>query len=555
MKGITKPGIENFAKLISSETYAVPRFQRDYSWKEVNWIDLWQDVKSIINGEDDERYMGYLVFLQKGKVNEIIDGQQRLITISLMILAFIENLKSFAAVDNDVPRKVQVLRNKYIAEEGVKKGEFNNRIVLNENNNDLYVSFVSGIEMSRKKLTASENFMKKCLQWFTDEIPKLEIKNSEELASTTVNIIDSLYFTTLHVSDDLNAYVVFETLNARGVKLSSTDLLKNYLFQKVSIKGERALDTIESKWKKIVTIIGSEDLVDFIRYYWNSRNKFVRKVDLYRAITLQNATTTSVIQLVDDLSNSAIIYAALNNPQDDYWEGNAKIVEKLQTLKAFKVKQPFIPLLIGKEVLTDKQFEKLLNYCVALSFRYNVICEFPTNIQEDFYSDLAQTIKKNNNIHEIDFKDIYPSNDVFLLYFNNKEFLYNTGNAKIVRYILSSIEKVLTLNRKALPLFDSNMTIEHILPLNPSSDWKIDSDEHKKLVNRLGNLTLLSKQEQKRAGNEKFEIKDKVYKKSEYEISKNIIGTSKNGWDKQMIEQRQEWLGNKAKAIWLIPNI
>jgi uncharacterized protein with ParB-like and HNH nuclease domain len=216
MKGISSPTIQNFTKLVSSERYEVPRFQRDYSWKEANWFELWQDVKSILQAENSERFMGYLVLMQKGKSNEIIDGQQRLITISLLMLAFIHNIQKNEKSDTDASRLVQLLKTKFVAELGVSKDTYTNRLVLNENNNDLYKSFISGSPMSRQKLNGSEKSMKSCLKWFTDKIPDLKLGKSEDLANAAINIADSLFFTTLNVSDDLNAYVVFETLNARG---------------------------------------------------------------------------------------------------------------------------------------------------------------------------------------------------------------------------------------------------------------------------------------------------------------------------------------------------
>lgn len=553
MKGITKPGIENYSKLMSSENYVVPRFQRDYSWKEANWFELWQDVNSILDGSVEERYMGYLVLLQKGRSNEIIDGQQRLITISLMILAFIKNIKNISD-DDEAKRKIQLLKTRYIAEEGIQKGVFTHKLRLNENNHDLYISFVSDIPLSRTKRNPSENLMFKCLNWFTNKIPDLGYDNIEKMANAVQAISDSLFFTTLYVSDDLNAYVVFETLNARGVKLSSSDLLKNYLFQKINPLGEDILNEVEGKWRKIVTVIGSEDLVDFIRYYWNSRNKIVRKVDLYRDIKNDNNTPEKVVTLLNDLLNSAYIYAALNNPNDDYWNGNEKISEKLRTIKIFKLKQPLVPLLIGKEVLDIKQFEKLLNYCVSFSFRYNIICDLSPNEQEFFYNELAQSINTKKTISETDFKKLYPSDEIFMSHFNKKEFIYNTPNSKLIKYILASIERTLS-NEKALSLFSQDLTIEHILPQSPSTEWKIKPDDHKKLVNKLGNLTLLNKQEQKKADNLIFDKKIPVYKKSSYEITKSIVTSSKNGWDEEMIMQRQHSLYLKAKTIWSIPGI
>lgn len=561
MNGITKSAIENFNKLISSEIYSVPRFQRDYSWKEPNWFDLWEDVKKILNRDYDEQYMGNLVLLQKEGSNQIIDGQQRLISISLMFLAFIKTIKSSNLNDHEAIRIVHLLKSKYIAEESITQGDFTNRLVLNENNNDLYNSFISERPLTRSKLNPSEKLLKKGLDWFTNKIKELDAKTPKELGECVNVIASSLYFTILHVADDLTAYIVFETLNARGVKLSSTDLFKNYLFQKISPSGEQPLRDIENKWRRIVNLVGSDEVVDFMRYYWNSRHKITRKVDLYREITIAYNTSKKVIELVDDLVGSAEIYSALIDPDNELWtESNwtydtTDIPQYLNTLKLFRLKQPFVPLLIGKQVLDDKQFEKLLRYCVSFSFRYNIICDFSANDQEVFYNKLALFIKEKGTFSEKEFEGIYPNNETFRKSFESIEFPYQTQDMKIVRYILASIERKLFQNKKALPLFDEEMTIEHILSRSPVKTSGFKSDEHKKIVNKLGNLTLLSKSEQKQVGNSDFAVKFPFYQKSSYSVTNTIVGTSKDGWDKNMVEQRQQFLAKQAASIWYIPNL
>jgi uncharacterized protein with ParB-like and HNH nuclease domain len=553
MQGITRQGLENFSKLIKTENYAVPRFQRDYSWKEPNWFDLWEDVKAVLSGAYTEKFMGYLVLLETGKVNEIIDGQQRLTTISIMILAFIENVKKLKD-DPERDRIISLLKSRFIGEEDVDIDSYIIRLKLNEHNNDLYRSFISGIPLSRRKFNSSEKLMQKCLEWFKEKIYALNLDNSQKIANTVIKIADSLFFTTINVKNESNAYIVFETLNARGVKLSSSDLLKNYLFQKISPKGEDALNDIERKWKTIVSTIGSEDLVDFIRYYWNSRNNFVRTVDLYRAITKEKSTPEDVIKLVDELLACAYIYSAFTKPLDEFWKGNEKIEEKLRVLKLFKLKQPYVPLLIGRELLDDKQFEKLLTYCVAFSMRYNVICDLSANEQEKFYNELALSIKKNEAITENDFKELYPSEDLFFTNFKNKQFIYNTQTTKQVKYILCAIERVFSGN-KAVPLFSQDVTIEHIIPQSLPPDYPIKADVQKKLLFRLGNLTLLSQTEQNDVLNYPFDIKYPVYQKSIYKMTSSIGTASTKVWDEITVDQRQEALYKKAKSIWTIPNL
>lgn len=553
MSGVSNPAIENFSKLIKSPSnYTVPRFQRDYSWTEDNWNDLWLDVKGLHDGKYTERYMGYLVFHPKGKTNEIIDGQQRLITISLLILAFIENIKKFSDLDFDVPRKINVLKNDYIASEKIKKGQFISKLELNENNNDLYHSFISGNPMSRRRLVKSERLMKDCLTWFIEKVSELEFKDADEMGTFVEDIASSFYFSILYVADDVNAYIVFETLNARGVKLSSADLLKNYLFQKVS-NDENKLYKVQRKWGDLVGIIKSENLIPFIRYFWNSRHPFIRKVDLYREI-VSNEEIKDVLKFINNLTDAAIIYQALNTPNDEYWAGNQKVSEYLQTLKIIGVKQIFVPLLIGKEVLDDIQFEKLLKYCVAFIVRYRVVCRAPPNKEEPFYNALALSIFKKRAIFASDFRDLYPTEEEFEKNFKDLHFEYDTQSMKIVRFILGSIERTLVENRRVVPLFDRDMTIEHILSRS-NNVTKIPEEEHKKLKNRIGNMTILSRPEQTQTKDYDFDKKAPIYQESEYKVTKEIVKSSQYVWDKKSIEERQKWLCKKANHIWSIPNV
>ena len=98
--------------------------------------------------------------------------------------------------------------------------------------------------------------------------------------------MDRLFFTVITVTDELNEFKVFETLSARGVRLSATDLLKNYLFSVVARGGahESEITSLESRWESIVGLLGSESLPEFPRVYWNSRHRLVRKADLFKTI-------------------------------------------------------------------------------------------------------------------------------------------------------------------------------------------------------------------------------------------------------------------------------
>ena len=215
--------------------YQVPPFQRDYSWTEDEWDDLWQDMVDLF-AEDGEpaHYMGYLVLQSSdNKHFDIIDGQQRITTISIMILAGLGFLDDLVAAkidaDNNRKRKEQ-LQNSYISYVDPVSLVPHSKLELNRHNNSFYQTYLVPLEqLPRRGLNASEQQLRKAFIWFKDRIKTRmgqEANSGQQLAAFIDSLVDKLFFTVITVTDGLNAFKVFETLNARDVRLSATDLLK-----------------------------------------------------------------------------------------------------------------------------------------------------------------------------------------------------------------------------------------------------------------------------------------------------------------------------------------
>ena len=234
MKGIQNTNTSNFSAVMgNNRSFSVPKFQRDYSWETEQWDDLWQDIVTMIE-EHDEHYMGYLVLQTKDdKHFYIIDCQQRFTTIILLILAAIKNIKRLIenGIDSDSnERRVKNLLNLYIGKEDPVTLEYDNVLELNRNNNPYFKDYIVKMgELRVRNLKATEKLMKRCFEFYDQKL-KGRFSTGQDYASFIQNVVDNLYFTQIVVNDEMNAFRVFETLNARGVQLSSSDLLKNYLF-------------------------------------------------------------------------------------------------------------------------------------------------------------------------------------------------------------------------------------------------------------------------------------------------------------------------------------
>jgi len=555
MKGIQDTTSSTLRQLLGNGlTYEIPKFQRDYSWENEQWDDLWQDIQSVVSGTEPGHYLGYLVLQTRNDKNfKVIDGQQRITTISILILAVIKTLQLF--VDKDIEpekniKRVDSFRNNYIGYLDPVTLIATNKLKLNRNNDDFYRSKLVPLEqLPQRGLNSSERLMKNCFEWFETRI-RSSYSTGEAIAEFIDKMIDKLFFTVISVSDELNAFKVFETLNARGVQLSASDLLKNYLFSVVdsNMPHNSEITEIETIWGKIIGKLGSEKLAEFLRVYWNSKYKTVRKNDLFKAIRRNISEKKEVFELLRNLERSSDIYMALRNPFDELWKGDKQITSNLKTLKIFQVRQPFSLLLAGYQHLDPKIFKKLLNDITILSFRYNIISGLNPNDQETIYNELSQSIRSTNNYDQSILKKIDPKDDSFETAFSNKEFKRTSRNHKIVKYILSKVER--KLYKTDIDLFSDLYTIEHIMPESNDENWKhIPDDVFERCIYRLGNLSILENKLNSDSGTKRYEDKKIIFKKSSLNTTRAIPAHYQQ-WGEPEINSRQSQLANQAKQIW-----
>jgi uncharacterized protein with ParB-like and HNH nuclease domain len=548
----------------NGKIYFVPQFQRDYSWEQDHLDDLWNDLVNTYS-LNEAHYMGSIVLQIKGDQSEkqfwIIDGQQRFTTLSLLALAVINKIKGLAAAEIDKAQNTEradLLMKQYIGQKDPSSLLYSSKLFLNENNDDFYqqrlLTFRSPVNYS--KLIDSDKLLWDAFQYFVKQVNELfnNEKNGEKVASfLTKTVGELLKFIQITVVDELNAYTVFETLNSRGVELTSTDLLKNYLFSLVA-KSNTDLQAVKQQWKKIIDAIGLKDFPIFLRYYLNARSSLVTRDQLFKSIKKVVKSDQQVLDLLDQLESYAYTYNALFNPEDELWQNDKQLKEDVGSLILFRVTLCHPLLMVAFEKFEFAEFKKLLHGIMVISFRYNVIGKLQTNDMEKAYNKTANKVFSgailSTNAALNDLKELYLADDVFRNYFELKSF--NTTNSqqkKIARYILYKIEAQLANGIKTDYQIDEG-TIEHILPENMTAHWNelFTEEDHQRMVYMLGNLSLLeAKLNNKQAGQKPFEEKKEIYKTSQYALSKEIRG---NEWTVQMIKHRQASLAKTAAGIW-----
>lgn len=555
MKGIQNTITGNFSSIISNNRrFVVPKFQRDYSWDTEQWDDLWQDIETMVN-EHDEHYMGYLVLqTNDNKCYNIIDGQQRFTTVLLLVYAAIKCIETLIqqGVDEEENlRRVKNLKLLYMGKEDPVTLMYDNLLTLNRNNNPYFSDYILKLsDLRTRNLTTTEKLMKRCFEYYEGRLAG-KYNDGKAYASFIQDVADGLYFTQIVVSDEMNAFRVFETLNARGVQLSSADLLKNYLFSKVDgeLTHSSRIDTLERKWSQLTDNIKAEKLPEFLRYYWNIQHKSIRSKLVYKTIRDEIKEDKQVFVLLDDLLRFSDIYMALTDATDDMWT-DTEVRENIDLLNLFRLKQPYSLLMSAKAFLDDAGFKNVLKRVITICFRYNVIGDRNPNDQESPFNQLAQYISRERRVDFTLLDSIMVNDDEFKTAFAEKSFPYSSRNVQIMRYILGKIE-FFKGSPRLVKYNDDSASIEHIYPQNPSDAWDLDESKMQRFMYRLGNICLLEKNLNRDIQNGDFQNKKVVFEKSAFFYAKKIAQDFEV-WDEKSIVRLQQELANAAVSIWRI---
>ena len=557
----------NYLDLIGNgKSYRVPPYQREYSWTDEQWEDLWNDIHDLRQESGNDHYMGALVV--EGKSDReflIIDGQQRLATISLLALAVINKLCKMAdqGVEPEKNRERSVnLRNRFIGEKDPASLIEASRLHLNEADDGFYQDYLVQMRPPHnpKGLPKSNRLLWQCFQYFQNNLDQIEdIQEDGEAVAKLLSetVARKLRFIRITVDDELNAYTVFETLNARGLELTTTDLLKNYLFSKVNVAND--LVALERRWKSLITITPQERFPDLLRYHLLCEVPAIRKQRLFKLVRERFKTPGQIFGLLEELEERAELFAALSDCDHNYWSDLPEAKRHIRDLTLFRVRQA-TPLLFAaweRWFQDNKQnFTGVLRLVSVISFRYTVVGGLNPNKLEPEYHKAAKSIldgsAKNPAAVFEKLRRIYVEDEKFRNDFSQMTVQTKGIGKKLAKYILCRLEEDES-GRSRDPETDP-ATIEHILPENPPSDWDgvFPPDKREAAVYRLGNLTLLESSRNRDIGSEVYALKLSAYEKSDYVLTRRIPRIAPEEWTMDFVGKRQEKLAHRAVHVWRV---
>ena len=545
--------------LNGNKQFLIPVYQRFYSWDTIQCRRLWNDIVEMQKEGKVGHFVGSIVNIAEQAMPTgvqkymIIDGQQRMTTLTLLLLA----LRDYAIKNpddttiNDRRIDNMLLKNEY------EYGDERYKLLLTETDRDTLISLIEKkliMEGTRSRLIDNYNF-------FVSKIADKEIQPVEVYES--IGKLQIVNITLDRSVDDAQA--IFESLNSTGKELSESDLIRNYIL--MGLAPSEQTYVYENLWRPMEQLFVYETqgtVMDaFFRHYLTMKLSRIPKLGrVYEEFKLYhlNCEFRTTRELCQDLLEYAKYYTDIvfvRNSDKDL----KKLYEDIIDLR-MEVSYPFL-LKIHRDceegLITLDELKEILTLCISYVLRRS-ICEIPTNSHNKTFATMKNYIRTDDYVNSVkafflmlDSYKEFPDNDKFEIAFVSRD-IYNMRNRN---YILSRLENF----ENKTPIIIENYTIEHIMPQNKnlSLEWKADLGDNwqevqKKYLHTIGNLTLTAYNSEMsdRCFLDKMDIKG-GFRESALRLNRYVV--LQNTWNEDHIKERANELAKKAESIWTYPNL
>ena len=535
----------------------IPLFQRPYTWTEANWQILWDDLMVQYEADDaGAHFMGAIVSVPARAIPVgvskylIIDGQQRLTTVSILLCALRDVLDA-----NSASRIQEVyLTNRFREPEDTLK------FLPTQVDRDAYraIALDRQIPESNKgvQIAAAYHFFKKLLKGKGRD-DDASIDPSKVLST----LEQSLQVVMINLADDDDPYLIFESLNFKGEPLNQADLVRNYILMRfkhtISAGGEQER-VYEKYWVPLEKMLTS-NLTEFFRHYTMKNGDDIKKGGIYAAIRTRLKLMDSMSEVeseMESMQRFGGFYARFLSPES---EQVASIRDCLDDIKDIKVTTSY-PLLLrlfdarNAGDLSDADLENCLRLVESLVVR-RAVCGVATNALNKIFLQLAKNFPSTDHfqwlhrfLSSFSGSGRFPKDAEFAAAFMAQP-QYGRG---MTRFILCRLEK--SFNHKEIVDL-STTTIEHVLPQTLSNDWRNElgpeSEQiHNTLIHTFGNLTLTGYNSE--LGNLSFIDKKVKLENTHIELNRWILEQA--NWQAAEIEHRAKIMLSIASHIWISPS-
>ena len=603
IKSVDNPSVANVLSTDDKKIYRIPRYQREYTWGHHDWASLYDDVF----GNDPGYFLGSIIVIQ-GPVSassgiyeyEVIDGQQRLTTISLLLAALYKQISGYGdLIDEDLrDDEVVPLRNRLVFKQDKKQ----TRVIpqVQNNNQADFRCIMREVAGLKDSMQVPKNFgnrrMSRAFGYFVrrleDEVEGLESQGALDKLLSMVSRICSAVFVQIDVDSHADAYTLFASLNNRGVPLSAVDLIKNTLLSKIGCD-DSDLDYYFEQWQEILRRLG-DDYATQERFFRQNYDAFRRATNRPYAVegkqfplgsvaTRSNLLAIYERRIGDDaagvlselMENSALYVRIICSDVDC---PDSELDKQLLELSRAQGVPSYLMLLYlfkNREALglVDDDFAEIVDVLVRFFVRRNVTDTPPTYTLERLFIALCEEIEDGCLrgaqllVHvKRRLVGVSASDELFRERLEGP--IYDV-NPDMCRYILTRLAAP-SVTKEMKGLWDRHQsgsyvwTIEHIFPQGrkiPKS-WvdmmgegseSLAHDIQETHVHRLGNLTISGYNS--KLGNLSFvEKRDRKDQNGAYvgyrnglNLNEDLVGS--NVWKKEQIESRTEKLVERALKV------
>lgn len=523
--------------------YEIPAYQRPYSWEKGNVEQLLDDVWEAYEGNDEEYFIGSLITIEreKGRLYDVVDGQQRLTTLNLIFARLRD------AVDE--PAKSELGR-RVLPRNALTGEEETPRLTLRQRDQSFFRKFVlSGEKIpdaTRKDIIKDQDAPKQRiaenLEAIDDFIAQHEQKTLKLFANYLLSRVYVVFVTTASLQ---SAYRLFNVLNARGMALSNADLIKNMLFAGLGGDAARSSE-LDEAWLELEEQIGIERLDQFLAHHRSSIVATKARKTLHEEFAPLIEASATPFAFLDELNTSARNY--LRILRNDFGTPAARRAVRSLRRVAF---EEWIPPLLAflnapVEGVTEETFVDLLerityqNWIRRLAFTARLTAYFQliTAIRARKTGDDIRAIFRTNS-----------NDDEFRTLLDGEVYGRPFAQAVLLRLEEADQDESVTKD------FGGKITIEHVLPQalkDPYWRERFSDDDHRLWLHRLGNLALLAGIKNYKAKFYSFDRKKEIFAKKNDKVSfdttKPILAA--DHWTKDQIVTRQTDLVERARRIW-----
>ena len=517
--------------ILNKSVFDIPRNQRRYVWKKPHWQDLYEDIVFSIT-ETKPHFVGSIVLEGEGKKDglsyyTIIDGQQRLTTITIVLLAIMKHFHendmtddflgtiSYLQSKNNSNQDITILNSEYHVS---LSSLIRNMIALKDKSLSM-ASFVEANTLSKTKDKCIGDALRFFYSAIRDDVQQVD--NIQKRLREIRNAVLDMTAVKIVSSSEEDSYTIFEILNARGQELAAHELLKNYIMRYIQPTERR--DDAKMMWEDMERAVGSS-MDKFIKHY--ATHRFGDTRDKYNSPyqAIQKATHGQNIgELFDDIKLKSEYYSKIIHP-DKGEDGNCDEIEyaifDFFRTKRFEQFRPVLLSLIHQRSLgklSSQKYELTLKYIYNFFVCYTIIGEEKSNKLEDVvfkYARMLEDSYSDESLQEFanNLKRKIPSYEWFLNAFknvgwsNHYDLYKGEKNKTRVQIILEVIELFVSQAHNA-----HDFTVEHILP---------DSDG---ITNaQIGNLIPLEDALNRSCANKSLTDKCDFYEKSSFTSARGI---------------------------------